>query len=351
MSDSESGVACTAAKVPTPSQLLSFEPNLREILDPTSTNLAKDECVIFLQERGIFHNPRYCQNGHEMVLQCSDKEDKWKCRKECNTQKQLKAGTWLHGEHWAYRTVIRFVYYWSTEMATASFCEKYLGITNNSVLRWHNYLREVCASHLQASRKKIGGIRKTVEVDEIVIIKRSPNARTKPEEFWYFGGICKETKECFLVHVKERNAKTLEQTLQSWVSPGTIIISDLLEEYGQKMRKSERRAFQDLAGNKYYTFLIPQDDDQTEGTWRYAKSRYMPSIYGANRNFKKSSFFCEYMWRLNVKRQNVEPFDAIIGNIACHFAPEGVKRNIQNNNRPDWKARIENDWEALEAWD
>ena len=72
---------------------------------------SKENRITFLQNRGLLHNQRVCPEGHAMKLRLSDKEDRWRCQKGgCNTQFQLKSGTWLEGSHVAYKDIILFIY-------------------------------------------------------------------------------------------------------------------------------------------------------------------------------------------------------------------------------------------------
>ena len=43
------------------------------------SNIVHDKAssVQFLQQRGILHNPRICENDHPMVLQLRGKGDRW----------------------------------------------------------------------------------------------------------------------------------------------------------------------------------------------------------------------------------------------------------------------------------
>ena len=54
----------------------------------------KRSAVAFLQQRGVLHAERRCDNGHPMNLHLSEKEDRWRCNiRGCRQQKQLKSGT------------------------------------------------------------------------------------------------------------------------------------------------------------------------------------------------------------------------------------------------------------------
>ena len=63
------------------------------------TQIAGDKAssVLFLQQRGILHNPRLCNNcALPMTLDLRDKGDRWRCsRRGCRLEVGLKKDTWL----------------------------------------------------------------------------------------------------------------------------------------------------------------------------------------------------------------------------------------------------------------
>ena len=113
--------------------------NIFTLHDLTST---KNRAVEFLQQKGILHASRYCNNGHEMSLSLTDKEDRWRCRKKgCEQQIQLKAGTWIQGSHLSYSQVVKFIYPWCMDYTTVKFAYKELDIVScETTVDWNNYM-------------------------------------------------------------------------------------------------------------------------------------------------------------------------------------------------------------------
>lgn len=272
--------------------------------------------VRFLQQRGIIHAQRFCDNGHKMTLSLGVK-DRWRCFfGECRQDKGLRTNNWLIGSRLPLRKVILFIYCWSRKMTSVEFSKDELEIGQNAVVDWNNYLREVCAWRLEQTNMVIRGPNTTVEIDESLFSRRKNHAgRVLPQQ-WVLGGICRETGECFMETVPDRSAATLLPIIIRRVLLGTTIVTDEWRAY----RALAANGFPHLTVNHKYSFVDPVSGAHTqtiERAWRGPKDENRKR-QGTNRAFV-DSYLCEHMWRSRLNGR--DPFDAILDDIAAFWPP------------------------------
>ena len=112
----------------------------------------------------------------------------------------------------------------------------------------------------------IGGPGTTVEIDESKFGKMKYNRGRKIEGKWVFGGLCRETKACFLVPVGRRDKETLLPNIRAQILPGTRMMSDLWRSYN--CLKDE--GYEHLTVNHSLNFIAPDTGAHTQGienTW------------------------------------------------------------------------------------
>ena len=91
---------------------------------------------------------------------------------------------------------------------------------------------------------------------------------------WVFGGICRETKACFLVPVERRDKDTLIPIIRAQILPGTCVMSDMWKAYDCL----QDEGYNHLTVNHSLNFVDPDTGAHTqriENTW-WGIKRSMP---------------------------------------------------------------------------
>ncbi|XP_060864281.1 uncharacterized protein LOC132940567 [Metopolophium dirhodum] len=274
----------------------------------------RDTGISFLQQHNIIKVSEVCENGHIMSI----KGSRWRCQKRsCRKEKGLRINNWLTGSRLPIHTIVHFIYYWAREMSSVTFCKRELNMGQNAVVDWSNYLREVCVWKLENNQnKEIGGPGLFVEIDESLFVRRKNNAgRILPQQ-WIFGGICRDTKACFIISVPDRSEKTLLPIIQKYIRPGSIILSDCWKAYNNL----QQVGFKHNTVNHTYNFVDPDTGAHTqhiERLWGSAKWGNKKRR-GTNRNFLES-YLAEFMWRTRLGEQDA--FETILKDISEFWPP------------------------------
>ena len=84
---------------------------------------------------------------------------------------------------------------------------------------------------MEKDSAKIGGPGNTVKIDESKFGKRKCHKGSRKDGIWVFGGIERDSKNCFLSSVEDRSAETLIPIINEHVLPRTTLISDCWKAY------------------------------------------------------------------------------------------------------------------------
>lgn len=276
------------------------------------------DAVAFFQEKSILPHQRICSNGHKAKLYFG-KQVFWKCNvKSCQQKVNMRVANWFVNSRISFLQALRFMFCWTEEMTSVKFCEKHLQLSNNTVNDWNNYLREVCVITLrERENKKIGGKGKIVEIDESLFTKRKNNCgRVLPQQ-WIFGGICRETKEVFLVEVPDRSSATLMSKIHQHIEKGTIIYSDCWRAYNA----IQDNGYEHFTVNHSYNFVDPSTHAHTQGIERlWGSAKWRNKRHRGTARHHLESYLAEFMWRNTY--HNEDKFKVLLNSIANHWSPQ-----------------------------
>ena len=134
-----------------------------------------------------------------------------------------------------------YISWWLSVYISHLTCRKELktisqdtGLAPHSTVDWSSFCRQVCIDAVTTDFQPIGGVGKIVEIDESLFGKlKYGRGERKNRGQWVFGGVERDTGNCFLVPVETRNAATLLPIIFKYILPGTTIYSDKWAAYNR----------------------------------------------------------------------------------------------------------------------
>jgi transposase-like protein len=123
-----------------------------------------------------------------------------------------------------------------------------------------------------------------------------------------FGGIDRDTRECFAVTVEKRDAPTLLPIIQQFILPGTTILSDQLAAYNNITSCPE--GYEHKTVNHSLHFVDPVTHTHTqniENMWMCIKRKKKQQM-GQHRSLL-STHLGEFMWR---RKFGDRPFENLV---------------------------------------
>ena len=156
----------------------------------------------------------------------------WRCSNgKCNKKLSIREGSWFSKSNLLLEQIVKLTYY-RVYKCPADFVTRELRIgSEHTLVDWYNFAREVCVEIIQRDSEQIGGDVKEVEIDESKFGKRKYHRGKRKDGVWVFGGIERQSKKCFFQIVEDRSFQTLIPTIQKYIKPGTVILSDCWNAY------------------------------------------------------------------------------------------------------------------------
>lgn len=176
--------------------------------------------------------------------------------------------------------------------------------SSETICDWYNYSFEVCCEIVARNSRPIGGPGLTVEIDEGKFGKRKYNRGRFVDGQWVLGGICRETKECFMVSVPRRDRATLIPIILLNVIQGSTIITDCWKSYDCLNEYD----FQHLTVNHSLNFIDPVSGANTqtiESTWWQIK-RTLPDTH--TNHGRIHLYLAHYLFNKIAERQEIDIF-------------------------------------------
>jgi hypothetical protein len=111
-----------------------------------------------------------CQHGHYSLRKDSSYNQMdggcWRCtNKKCNHKFSMRYGSWFSNAHLTLGEILKITYFWVYKFENSQIIRE-TRLSEHTVVDWRNFCREVCESVLLDQQGAIGGIGKTVEIDE-----------------------------------------------------------------------------------------------------------------------------------------------------------------------------------------
>jgi transposase-like protein len=275
-----------------------------------------------LQEWDAIPNEKFCNQCQKPMTLSRDKSRvaafRWRCQKKniitglkCSYSTSVLSGTLFEGLHISIEQMVCFMIMWISNQNLKVIGQE-LRLSNKTCVKLSKFFRSVVFDKMVTKFEPIGGVGKTVEIDESKFGKRKYNRGHRVNGQWVLGGYERETGLVFMVPVEKRDRETLLPIIQKWVKPGTTIHSDLWKAYNG-LDTDPNYKYVHLTVNHSQTYKDPTTGACTngiEGTWRPVKVLYNSS--GRRKAFF-NGYLAKYMFLKWCKYSNQDQLKSLFG--------------------------------------
>jgi len=213
----------------------------------------------------------------------------------CKKKIALNKDAFFDGSHLQLPKLLGLMYFWAAETGVTQ-ATNHLSISSATVVQWYQYFRDICSWKLLRSPLILGGVGKTVQIDESVLVraKYHRGRQLHKKQRWIFGIYDPEKREGYIQLVDKRDAATLLPIIQRIVAPGSTIWSDEWAAY----RQLSSLGYQHETVNHSENFTDPTTGTCTnhvEAYWCAVKRRFKTMV-GTTQEMLPS-YLDEHMWR------------------------------------------------------
>ena len=240
----------------------------------------------------------------------------WRCtNKRCRTWLSIRSGSFFEESNIPLSNWLHVMYLWAIQL-TGSKISRLTGLSKPTVIRALGELRTLCSNKILNSGMKIGGVGKTVEIDESKFgAKRKYQRGRVSEGPWVFGAIERGSQKVLLFRVPDRTRETLvHRLITTFIRPGTVIYSDQFTPY----KPLNQLGYIHLSVNHSKNFVDPDSGAHTntmEGLWALVK-RKLKSMCGTLYEHVPS-YLDEFTWFRNFAGDRA--FEQLLEDIAEQF--------------------------------
>lgn len=214
--------------VPAPVQIISDEDVLTipeiKLKDYRSQNIylkTNLEIIQFLVKNRLLYNKLLCKCGTEMSFIVSNRSIDgycWKC-KNCKTISSIRSSSYFSRSHLSLNKLLCSIYFWSRNYRQTEIAyELKLNKNCRTVVDWCSYNRKLCGKYLTRNFA-IGGLNNnlTSKTVEIGITKFFHKKHGRSEGHLVFGGIERDSDDCFMIEIPDRSPEILYPIIEQLV--------------------------------------------------------------------------------------------------------------------------------------
>ena len=240
----------------------------------------------------------------------------WRCtNKRCRMWLSIRSGSFFEGSNITLSSWLHLMFLWAMQISGSKIA-RLTSLSKPTVVRALGELRTICSNKVLNAGIKLGGLGKTVEIDESKFgAKRKYKRGRVSEGPWVFGVVERGSQKVLLFRVPDRTRETLvHRLITTHIQPGTVIYSDQFTPY----IPLNQLGYIHVSVNHSKNFVDPDSGAHTntiEGVWALVKKK-LKWMCGTLYEYIPS-YLDEFTWFRNFGKD--QAFEQLLKDIAEQF--------------------------------